>query len=275
MRNEKGSALPIVLCLFGLLVTGCAATQPSYDSHGVVFYCDGAGGGGITNWAGGVKQGFEQAGFKGTFHMFSWETGLGVIVDQNIAEEYKIGKGRELAKQVEKYMNQFPGAPVNLVGLSAGTDVVLHTLEALPRNKIVDTVALLSSSMSYTYDLSKALRHVRGDMYVTTSPKDSILGVAAAAAGTADRKFVDSAGIHGFRMPPSAAAETRRLYSKLVHISWRPEFEKYGDFGHHTDTAKASFVQHIVAPLVMRDGPRHMAMHAEGSARTYRTASDR
>jgi len=275
MRNEMRRALPIVACLFGLLVTGCAVSDSTFDAHGAVFYCDGAGGGGVTNWGGGVKQGLTQAGFQGTFHMYPWETGLGVLVDQDVAESYKIKKGHALAKEIEQYMKQYPGAPVSLMGLSAGTDVALHALEVLPNNKQVDTVVLLSSSMSYTYDLSNALRHVRGDMYVTTSPNDSVLSVLAKAAGTSDRKFVDSAGMHGFRMPASASAETRRLYSKVVHLAWRPEFESYGDFGHHTDTAKASFVEHIIAPLVIRDGPRHMAMHDQGTAGTYRTASDR
>ena len=257
-----------------LLATGCTGSNSNFDARGVVFYCDGAGGGGITSWAGGVKQGFKQAGFQGTVHMFSWETQLGVLAEQDVPEQYKIDKGHELAKQMAQYMNQYPNAPVDLVGLSAGTDVALHALEALPRGKMVDTVVLLSSSMSYTYDLMNALRHVRGDMYVTTSRRDEILGVGAAMAGTADRKHVDSAGIHGFRMPAGASAETRRLYARVVNLAWRPEYEKYGDFGHHTDTAKASFIEHVIAPLIIREGPRHMAMHEHGSARTYRSPRD-
>ena len=272
MRLTSGWML---LCLPALLaMVGGASSGSNLTGSGVVFYCDGAGGGGITNWEGGVKQGFKQAGFQGTVTMFPWETQLGVLADQDVPEEYKIKKGHELAKEIAKYMQEYPNAPVDVIGLSAGTDVALHALEALPRGKMVDTVVLLSSSMSYTYDLTNALRHVRGDMYVTTSSRDSILSMGAAMAGTADRKHVDSAGIHGFRMPARASAETRRLYSKVVNLAWRPEYEQYGDFGHHTDTAKASFIEHVIAPLIIREGPRHMEMHEHGSARAYRTPRD-
>ena len=55
MRNEMGSALPMVVCLSGLLVTGCAVSDSTFNAHGAVFYCDGAGGG-ITNWAQNVAR---------------------------------------------------------------------------------------------------------------------------------------------------------------------------------------------------------------------------
>ena len=55
MRNEMGSALPMVVCLLGLLVTGCAVSDSTFNAHGAVFYCDGAGGG-ITNWAQNVAR---------------------------------------------------------------------------------------------------------------------------------------------------------------------------------------------------------------------------
>jgi hypothetical protein len=64
------------------------------------------------------------------------------------------------------------------------------------------------------------------------------------------------------------------LYSKIVILAWDPAWESYGDAGGHTDTAKPAFVQHVVAPLLTRDGPRYMRVHPSGSAGTYRTASN-
>ena len=75
-------------------------------------------------------------------------------------------------------------------------------------------------------------------------------------------------GVHGCHVPPGASAETRRLYSKVVILAWQPSFLKYGDAGGHTDTTNPGFVQHVIAPLVMREGPRHLHVHPEGTGRT-------
>jgi pimeloyl-ACP methyl ester carboxylesterase len=252
-----------VLSIFVLSVlVGCASTQPSYSGHGIVFYCDGAGGGGVTNWGHNVESGLKMAGYKGTFDMFPWETGMGVIVDQDSSVTYKRGKARELAQQMTKYMNQHPDDPVYLMGLSAGTAVAVFTLEALPVSKKVDAVVLLSGSLSSGYDLTSALQRVNGDVYVTTSQKDAILTGVVPGTGSADRKFVgdDVIGVHGCHMPPGASSATRRLYSKVHLMAWDPSWERDGEYGGHTDSTKPRFVADHIAPLLIREGPRHVQM---------------
>ena len=156
------------------------------------------------------------------------------------------------------------------MGLSAGTAVVAFTLEELPESAAVDTAVMLSGSLSSTYDMTKALRRVTGDMYVTTSPHDAILSGVVPMTGSADRKNVgdDVCGVHGFHVPPGASPEGRRLYSKIVMIEWNPSFLKYGDAGGHTDTTNPGFVQHVIAPLIIREGPRRLHVHPRGSAGT-------
>lgn len=249
------------------LLTGCASSQPAFNSHGVVFYCDGAGGGGLTNWGGGVKKGLTDAGFTGTFEEFVWETQLGVIADQEESVRAKRAQAARLAKQIRDYRAEFPDSPVNLIGLSAGTAIALYALEALPDQPHVDTVVLLSSSVSSAYDLSAALQRVSGDVYVTTSPNDRVLSTLAPAFGTADRQYVGQniAGLHGFYLPADASPAKRRAYSKVVNLAWDPAWQTYGDSGAHTDTAKPSFVQHVIAPLVTREGPRLVRVHDRGT----------
>jgi len=262
---------PAAICLLASMQIGCMSGQPDYNSHGVVFYCDGAGGGGITNWGPGVRKGLADAGFTGTFDEFSWETGLGVLADQTESVADKRAQARKLAAQIKAYKSQYPGSPVHIMGLSAGTAIVPFALEELPESASVDTAVLLSGSLSSGYDLTKALRRVRGDMYVTTSPNDTILSGVVPMTGSADRQNVgdDVVGIHGCHLPPGASAETRRLYSKIVIIAWEPSFRQFGDAGGHTDTTNASFVQHVIAPLIIRESPRHMQVHPRGSAGTH------
>jgi pimeloyl-ACP methyl ester carboxylesterase len=242
--------------------------EQNFDSHGVVFYCDGAGGGGLTNWGPGVKKGLKDAGFNGTFDEFVWETGLGVVSDQTESVKDKRAQAVKLAKQIVAYKSKFPGSPVHIMGLSAGTAIVAFTLEELPESASVDTAVMLSGSLSSGYDMTKALRRVKGDMYVTTSEKDGILHGAVPMLGSADRKQVGDhvCGVDGFRPPAGSSAAVRRLYSKIVIIAWNSSFEKYGDFGGHTDTTNPGFIQHVIAPLILREGPRHMHVHPQGSA---------
>ncbi len=271
MVFRMNRVFPAAICLLASMQIGCMSGQPDYNSHGVVFYCDGAGGGGITNWGPGVRKGLADAGFTGTFDEFSWETGLGVLADQTESVADKRAQARKLAAQIKAYKSQYPGSPVHIMGLSAGTAIVPFALEELPESASVDTAVLLSGSLSSGYDLTKALRRVRGDMYVTTSPNDTILSGVVPMTGSADRQNVgdDVVGIHGCHLPPGASAETRRLYSKIVIIAWEPSFRQFGDAGGHTDTTNASFVQHVIAPLIIRESPRHMQVHPRGSAGTH------
>ncbi len=250
-------------------LAGCSQVAPDREARmarGYVYYVDGAGGGGaLMNWAGGVRQGLVDAGYDGAGEMFRWETGLGVLADQTAGEPYKRKKAAELAAEIREYAAAHPGAPVTLMGLSAGTVIVAFALEALPEDVQVDQVVLLSGSLSAGHDLTKALRHVRGKMYVFTSEKDGVLAFLVPIAGTADRAAgtVDSIGRCGPRRPANLTPESRRQYAKIVEVPWNEQFRAYGHGGAHTDSVKARFVEAVVAPLVLARPARFAATEAE------------
>jgi pimeloyl-ACP methyl ester carboxylesterase len=226
-----------------------------------VYYLDGAGGGGvISNWGRGVKTGLTMAGFNGKFVEPHWETGMGVFADQVASDNYKRKKAAEVASMIRKAKAAYPDAPITLMGFSAGTAVAVFTLEGLPPGMQVDNVVLLGCSVGDDYDLTNALRHVSGRVYVFTSDNDAVLNFAVPMAGTADREAgtVPSAGLNGFVMPPGASPQMRRLYSKITNIAWRSSFEKDGDWGGHTDTTYPRFVHDYVAPLILQEGPQNM-----------------
>jgi len=256
--SDWGMSGARLLVLTALLPTaGCSQQMPDRAermTRGYVYYLDGAGGGRtLRNWSGGLKKGLLDAGYNGAGEIFPWNTGLGVVADQDSSVEYKRGKASECARRIQQYVKEHPGAPVTLIGLSAGTAVTVFTLEALPVSCPVENVILCGASISADYDLTRALQRVRNRMHVFTSEKDSVLAYLVPVAGTADRRSGDvpSAGLRGFQVPYRGSAQTKEQYAKVVHIRWRPEFEKYGDFGGHTDALKAPFVQHYMAPLIM------------------------
>lgn len=269
MKTARRQA--IVAAIAAVLACGCSQQMPDRAermTRSYVYYLDGAGGGGmISNWAGGVKEGLLDAGYNGAGEVFRWNTGMGVVGDQMASVEYKRGKAKELAQEIEEYQKSYPNAPITLMGLSAGTAVVAYVLEALPPNVMVDTVVMLSGSLSSEHDLTNALSHVRGKMFVFTSERDEVLGVAVQFVGTADRESAASGtiGMVGPRLPRGATPETRELYRKIVKIPWNEGFKRYGDYGRHTDTVKAPFVQAYVAPLVMKGAAVRPAQPSLGS----------
>ncbi len=252
--------------LAAITVSGCASKpvwEPGYQAdrgerleRGCIFYFDGAGGGTVkSNYAAGVVAGFQDAGYPGAGELMSWETGKGLMADQNASVEYKRAKAKESAAAIQRYREEHPEAHIGKLGFSAGTAEVIFALECLPETSQVDHVVLLGASLSRDYDMTEALKRVKHKLHIITSPHDHMLSIAMPLSGTADRKFHDpGAGIKGFVLPDNATEETKRLYAeKIVTIPYSDDFRKDGDKGHHFDNVKEDFIRDHVAPLFMSD----------------------
>jgi hypothetical protein len=239
------------------------SSNPS-ETSAVVFYVDGAGGGSLfTNWATGVRKGLKNAGVQGEFREFHWQTGLGVLADQTASVSYKRSKGKVLAEQIVVCKTANPERPVILIGLSAGTAIIIYALEALPETSHVDRVILLGSSMNARHNMTQALTRVEKDLIVYTSERDEILTVFVPTLGSADRQYVgkDVVGLQGFHMPVGADEMTINLYGKIKTIAWNQKFEAVGDYGRHVDKTNPEFVEKYLAPLVITaEGSSVLAM---------------
>lgn len=251
----------LALLAFAFL-TGCATPptglpKPLPDrqermKYGYIFYLDGAGGGTAQkNWSAGVVKGMLEGGYQGAGEMFSWETGKGLVADQDASVADKRAKAKELAAKIRKQSQAFPEAPVHILGFSAGTAVAVFALEELPPGVQVENVVLLGASISNDYPLAKALKQVRGKLFLFTSKRDRMLSFLMGFSGTADRKFAPGAGETGFILPDHANAATKKLYAeKIVTIPWTQAMKAAGDDGRHFDNVKAPFIRDYIAPLV-------------------------
>jgi hypothetical protein len=267
-ENASRPIAPYLRTSVGLLLVaisiGCAskstwngqfqADRKERLTRGCVFYFDGAGGGTHkSNYADGVVQGMLEAGYQGAGELVSWETGKGLMADQDASVAYKREKATAGADKIRAYQKSHPGAPVGLLGFSAGTAEAIFALEVLPEAAQVDHVVLLGTSISRDYDMTEALKRVKNKLYIFTSTHDRMLGTLMPLSGTADRKFnVPGAGIKGFVLPVGASDATKRLYAaKIVTIPYSKDFRKDGDKGHHFDNVKKEFIRDHVAPLLM------------------------
>lgn len=253
------SALGLILIAASI---GCApksgwdgkyrADRKQRQARGCTFYFDGAGGGTTkSNYAEGVVEGMLAAGYPGAGELVSWETGKGLMADQDASVAYKRSKAEIGAARIRSYQTEHPAAPVELLGFSAGTAEAIFALEVLPETAPVDHVVLLGTSISRDYDMTEALKRVKYKLYIFTSTHDQMLGTLMPLSGTADRKFHDpGAGIKGFVLPAGASAATRRLYAnKIVTIPYSGDFRKDKDKGHHFDNVKMEFIRDQVAPI--------------------------
>ncbi len=231
------------ICAFTLVLTaGCTTTFGPKAQHGITFYCPGAGNFDFGDV--GIRQGLEAAGYQGQVASVMWTVSFNPAIDQRLGNAH-LGAAR-LARSIEQYIDKYPGRPVNVVGLSAGTGVAIWALEDLKPGYNVDNVVMLGSSLWYRYDVSKGLRHVNGQIYNYYSPHDPVLTTAMKVFGTIDGVFgEDGAGAVGFRSPG------------VVNIRWDPAFKRYGYYGNHTDATRAPFVEaylskHIISGVVGR-----------------------
>ena len=214
----------------------------------MVFYCDGAG------WyssSGSVRAGLQAAGYKGRFESYAWSAYLGAGHDHLItARSAWVARG--LSRKIETARANDPDSPIYLMGLSAGTAVILSALEQLESSAKVDSVVLFSPSASANRNLTKAMRHVRRYLYATCSHHDGILNSLVI---NADGGSGPPAGIDGFRLPRRAKRPTRNAYQRVINLPWQSSYVAYDWAGGHTRVTGQRFVAGIIAPRILGQGP--------------------
>lgn len=229
-----------------VLLTGCEGPGASAERFGKTFYLDGAG-----NWGFGaaeVPSGLKKAGYQGDVELYVWTTTFTPLLDQ-INRPGAHLRAAALADKINQYHRRYPDNKINIIALSAGTGVAVWAVEALDADTRVNNVILLGSSLSATYDVSKALQHVAGRIYVYHSRDDAVLDGAVRVVGTIDGQAgADSAGLVGLR-PPKGMAE------RVVNIAWAPRYLSLGWAGGHTDCTSERFVRaQISLHIVERPG---------------------
>lgn len=228
-----------------LLCTGCVSGFSEKAKNGITFYCPGAGN---TDFGDiGIREGLESAGYPGQVATVTWTFSLNAAIDQAVRVNARVGAA-SLADAIQRYIDEYPDKPVNVIGLSAGTGVAIWALEAMKPQYKVENVVLLGSSLSASYDVSEALKHVNGKIYNYWSPNDAVLAIPMKVFGTIDGVFgEDGAGAVGLRSP--------RGRDRIVNVQWKSEFSRYGYNGGHTDSTSAPFVRAVLARHVVNNGP--------------------
>lgn len=200
--------------------------------------------------------------------------GLGVRSSATRWDWPGTGKAAELADRVEQDRREHPSEPVWLIGVSAGTGLVVWGIEELPPDHRVSGAVLIASSLSHRYDLGPVLRKTDRSVYSFYSPVDPVLSLGVTWAGTVDRsRQGTSGGLLTFKPPKDAPQATVELYkAKLTQVGWKPGDVVLGHMGGHLGATQSAYVRRRVAPLLLGQEP---AAASRRSRKALKTAGSR
>ncbi len=253
-RPERETPVVRFIVLIALILTlgGCAVRREAInaDRPARVIYLSGVAG---PDW---FDRRFVSAqgadGLEAEIEIFNWRPDrwpLAALRNQ--------ARNREVAQRIAQRLVDLRTAhgdqPLHLIGVSGGAGVGVWALEALPDDVQVDHVILLAPAVSNDYDLSRALRHVKGRMYAFSSLNDwRILGIGSFLFGTVDGQYEWAAGLTGFHRPKTADAGE---YDKLDRRRYDPSWSwRYGYLGDHASILATRFASGYLSPLLAGKG---------------------
>lgn len=229
-------------------------TDDRGEHIGKVYYIGGAGFFGNVGTR-SVPAGLRAGGWEGAVKVVGWQSTIGGAIRDQMDSARNHKEANLLRQHIVNYIDTYPGRPVHIVALSAGTGIAVWAVEELPEPYRIDHLVLLSSSLSSNYDLSRTLSNMNGELWNIYSPNDEILRLAVPLSGSVDRQFsfTNYAGVAGIKPPSNASPALREEYtSRVLNLPWEQEFINYGYYGRHAEPIKKRFIQHVVTPLMLR-----------------------
>lgn len=191
-------------------------------------------------------RGLRDAGFEGQVHYIRWHaTWRGVLVLPVIMDAGLLHRqATQLSELIAQTRRRKQGAPLHIIGYSAGAYLALRALELLPVSASVTSVALLAGAFDPRRNLGDALARIETRLVNVSSLLDCmVLGVGTSLFGNGDRRYGLSSGMVGLRGREAAHAKVRQ-------IVWRPRMMTKGWFGGHFTAASRELIAKHVAPAM-------------------------
>lgn len=199
----------------------------------------------------GICDGLVNGGLRGGMRVFNW--GL-PFPGGYLANLTRLDRNRrraaDLAAAIMAYQDRYPEKPVWLVAHSGGCGVAIFAAEALPADRQIEGIVLLSGALSPTYDLRTALARTRRGILNSYSCKDElVLRWGTSFFGTTDRNFCPACGYAGFQIPENLSDDDRRLYGKLRQVAWRRDMaDECRHWGGHITSANGQYMARYITP---------------------------
>lgn len=194
-----------------------------------------------------LLRGLRAGGIRGNIELYDW-TGIdrGLPALGNTARHQ--AQAQIVADRITAQYRAHPETPIILTGHSAGCGIAIWALEKLPEDVQIQTLVMMQSALSSTYDLSAALKRIRSNAYSFHSPYDPVLDWGTRGLGTVDRLFTQAAGLVSYTCPTGADLQQ---YQKLRQFGYQNAWLKLGNVGDHIGPMSVPFARFITAPLLL------------------------
>lgn len=231
----------------------CPVAAPPPEVQAVVFVADGAGGFKTTSKS--IREAIEEAKLPLAVQTFEWSHDWSpgsrwckrIIID-HLHRAHARAEGRRLGETIRLFHEEHPELPIHLVSYSAGCYLALVAAESLPPETL-ETITLLSPSVSCKYDLRPALRCVRQNVDCYYSNVDKLaLKLGTGVFGTGDGPRLAPAGRIGFQTA-DAEAKDPELYAKLRQYPWNESLKWTGHDGGHWGAYQRQYLLACVPPF--------------------------
>ena len=229
-----------------MALAGCAGSTGMPEGPDCIFFAPGVAGDGP--WYAALRRGLRDGGVTDAPHTVSWGLPPPLTTFNFQTPSIHNGAEEKLARLIASFRQQHPGGRLRLLSHSAGGGVVLGALAKLDSSVEVDQVILLNPSVSPQYDLAPAAAHVRGQIHVFHSEKDTVfLGWRSRTFGSYDNIRTEAAGKVGFTSVQSLPAPLQR---KIIQHPYDPNWESLGNNGGHFGSTEHDFAVQLLAPLL-------------------------
>ena len=192
-----------------------------------------------------IRRGLAAGGVRRAMPIHSWGRPIplaGVLINQVDFLGNRLS-GIGVKDLIVNYQDSHPGKSVHVVGHSGGGGVAVFAAEAMPKDRKIDGLILLSASISSAYNLKKAASRCSKGIVNFYNPDDAgLLGIGTTVLGTVDGTHGPSAGLIGF----DKAGEEGHENVYEVKLSG---LDAGGD--PHAATTQVDFVSLHVAPWVL------------------------
>ena len=226
---------------------------------------------GYSRWNRSIVRGLEDAQVLHAMEIHDWTYGRWLSPVSLRSNKLHQEQSRVIAEKVLQSREEYPGAPIWLIGHSGGGAMAVLSLEQLPDDVRIAGAILLAPALSPGYALRAALSRTERGMWNFRSWGDLFfLALGTVLLGTVDGRHTVSAGARGFQSATDIRVDGECEtgdHPQLHEIAWRPGMVSERHLGGHFGCVHRLFVSRRVAPILLGEGdtPKKPATNAAGT----------
>ncbi|MFV0442221.1 MAG: alpha/beta fold hydrolase [Planctomycetaceae bacterium] len=227
------------------------AGRPERLPHGHVIVLPGIEG--YSRWNRSIVRGLQSAGLPHAMEIHDWTFGRWQSLRSLRSRRRHDEQSQRIADKIMATHDQYPDAPVWLIGHSGGGAMCILALERLLASQRIAGAILLAPALSPHYPLATALDRTRYGIWNFSSWADAFFLIfGTLVMGTIDGRHSISAGACGFREGGKSRPGDADSRPQLTEVPWRREMLADRHLAGHFGPVHNRFVERWIAPIIQQ-----------------------